>query len=62
LAAQVLAVQQNETHANVTVLLPSGETLIVNMTPQSLENLKLSVGKAVWMIFKSNMPYLGSRE
>jgi molybdate transport system regulatory protein len=62
LAAQVLAVQQNETHANVTVLLPSGETLIVNMTPQSLENLKLSVGKAVWMIFKSNVPYLGSRE
>jgi molybdate transport system regulatory protein len=62
LAGQVLAMQQNESNANVTVLLPSGETLIVNMTPQSLENLNLSVGNAVWMIFKSNVPYLGIRE
>jgi molybdate transport system regulatory protein len=62
LACHVLSIQQTATNADVTVLLPSGETLIANMTAQSLDNLKLSVGKAVWMIFKSNVPYLGIRE
>jgi molybdate transport system regulatory protein len=62
LAGQVLLVQQTATHTNATVLLPSGETLIASMTAQSAGNLKLSVGTAVWIIFKSNVPYLGIRE
>lgn len=62
LAGQVLLVQQTATHTDVTVLLPSGETLIANIAEQSVDNLTLSVGKAVWMIFKSNVPYLGIRE
>ncbi|MDP3009983.1 MAG: TOBE domain-containing protein [Methylococcales bacterium] len=67
LAGQVLLMQQTATHTDVTVLLPSGETLIANIAEQSIaeqsvDNLTLSVGKAVWMIFKSNVPYLGIRE
>lgn len=62
LAGQILLVQQTATHTDVTVLLPSGETLIASITPQSLAKLKLAAGKSVWMIFKSNMPYLGIRE
>ncbi len=62
LACQVLSIQQTATNADVTVLLPSGETLIASIAPQSLDNLKLSAGKAVWVIFKSNVPYLGIRE
>lgn len=59
LAGQVLLVQQTATHTDVTVLLPSGETLIASIAPQSLDKLKLAAGKSVWMIFKSNVPYLG---
>jgi len=62
LAGQVLSVQPTAAHTDVTVLLPSGETLIASMTEHSADNLKLSTGKVVWMIFKSNVPYLGIRE
>ncbi len=59
LAGHVLTVQQNAADVEVIVLLPSGETLIANITAQSVENLKLAAGKPVWVIFKSNVPYLG---
>jgi molybdate transport system regulatory protein len=62
LAGHVLSVQQNAAYVDVIVLLPSGETLIANITAQSLQNLKLSAGKPVWAIFKTNVPYLGIRD
>lgn len=62
LACHVLSIQQTAANVEVVLLLPSGETLIANIAPQSLENLKLSTGKPVWVIFKSNAPYLGIRE
>lgn len=62
LAGHVLTVQQNTDDVDIIVLLPSGETLIACITMQSLQNLNLSVGKAVWVIFKSNVPYLGIRQ
>jgi molybdate transport system regulatory protein len=61
LAGHVLTVQQNAADVEVIVLLPSGETLIANITPPSLQNLNLSAGEPVWVIFKSNVPYLGCR-
>jgi len=61
LAGHVLAVQQNAADVEVIVLLPSGETLIASITPPSLQNLNLIAGKSVWVIFKSNVPYLGCR-
>ncbi|MDD1609290.1 MAG: TOBE domain-containing protein [Methylococcaceae bacterium] len=62
LACHVLSIQQTAANVEVIVLLPSGETLIANIVPESLENLKLSIGKPVWVIFKANVPYLGIRE
>jgi molybdate transport system regulatory protein len=59
LAAQVLSIQENAMGVEVVVLLPSGETLIVGITAQGLQNLELSVGMPVWAIFKSNVPHLG---
>jgi len=59
LAGHVLTVQQNAADVEVIVLLPSGETLIASITPPSLQNLNLSTGKPIWVIFKSNAPYLG---
>ncbi len=59
LAAQVLSIQQNAIGVEVTVLLPSGETLIASITGQGLQNLELSAGMPVWAIFKSNAPHLG---
>lgn len=62
LAGQVLSIQQNAADVDVIVLLPSGETLIANITTQSVQNLELVAGKRVWVLFKANAPYLGSRE
>jgi molybdate transport system regulatory protein len=62
LAAQVLAVQQTAVDIEVIVLLPSGETLIASITPQSLQNLALSVNQPIWVLFKTNAPHLGIRE
>lgn len=62
LACSILTIQQNAVNVEIILLLPSGETLIVNMSEQSLQNLKLFVGQAVWVIFKSNAPYLGIRQ
>lgn len=59
LAGQVLSIQHNANGVDVTVLLPSGETLIANITPQGLQNLELSAGMAIWAVFKSNVPHLG---
>jgi molybdate transport system regulatory protein len=61
LAGKLLRIQQNASDVEVIVLLPSGETLIASITPPSLQNLNLSAGKPVWVIFKSNVPYLGCR-
>ncbi|MEI6708898.1 MAG: TOBE domain-containing protein [Methylococcales bacterium] len=60
-AGHVLTVQQNAADVDVIVLLPSGETLIASITPPSLQNLNLIAGKPVWVIFKSNVLYLGCR-
>jgi molybdate transport system regulatory protein len=62
LACQILSIQHNANDVDVTVLLPSGETLIANITPQGLQNMQLSAGMAVWAVFKSNVPHLGVRE
>jgi molybdate transport system regulatory protein len=59
LAAHVLSIQQNAIGVEVTVLLPSGETLIASITQQGLQNLELSAGMPVWAIFKTNVPHLG---
>lgn len=59
LACYVLKIQKNVAVVEITLLLPSGETLMANITEHSLENLQLQVGSAVWVLFKSNVPYLG---
>ncbi len=59
LACHVLAIQHNAIGVDVTVLLPSGETLIASITEQGLQNLVLSAGMSVWVIFKTNVPHLG---
>jgi molybdate transport system regulatory protein len=61
LACQILFIQQTAVNIEVTLLLPSGKTLIASISPQSLENMKLVVGQSIWAIFKSNVPYLGVR-
>jgi molybdate transport system regulatory protein len=59
LACHVLSIQQNAVGVNVMVLLPSGETLVISMTQQGLQNLELSTGMLIWAIFKTNVPHLG---
>lgn len=61
LVCHVLTIQQNAVNVDVTLLLPSGETLISSISEQSLQNLQLSVGKEVLLIFKTNLPHLGIR-
>jgi molybdate transport system regulatory protein len=61
LACQILFIQPTAVNVEVTLLLPSGETLIASIAPQSLENMQLAVGQPIWAIFKSNVPYFGVR-
>lgn len=61
LAGRILTIQQTATDIEVIVLLPSGETLIASITPQSLQNLALSINQPVWAVFKTNTLHLGIR-
>lgn len=61
LLCHVLTIQQNMLNVDVTLILPSGETLIASINEQSLQNLQLAVGKEVLLIFKTNVPHLGIR-
>ncbi|MGZ4991504.1 MAG: TOBE domain-containing protein [Methylobacter sp.] len=59
LSCKVIRVQQDAVNAEVIVLLPGGETLVAMITQQSAQNLALTPGMSVWMVFKSNAPVLG---
>jgi molybdate transport system regulatory protein len=61
LSGKVLTIQMNNVNVDVTLLLPSGETLVATMTQQSVQNLDPVIGQSVWILFKSNVPMLGIR-
>ncbi len=60
LSGSVMRIQQDEVSAEVTVLLPGGETLVAMLTPQSIQSLALESGIPVSAMFKSNAPVLGA--
>jgi len=60
LYGNVMQIQHDGINSEVTVLLPSGEMLTAKITQQSVENLALVSTQPVWVIFKSNVPILGS--
>ncbi len=61
LRCRVLAVQQDDVNAEVTVLLTGGEILAVSVTPQSVRDMAIKAGQELWAAFNSNAPILGVR-
>jgi len=61
LACRVLRLQQDEVTAEVIVQLSGGEILAISMTPQSIREMAIETGQALWVVFNSNAPFLGVR-
>lgn len=59
LACQVRRIEQSAVNAEVIVSLDGGETLVIVLTRNSLQQMGLAVGMSAWVIFKSNAPILG---
>lgn len=59
LKGKVIRAQHGEVDAEVTLQLLGGDTLTVNLTQASLENLRIKPGKMLNAAFKSNAVVLG---